>query len=200
MPELPRTHPLGGLRAAILGGLEPALVDYVLAWIPYGGPPGDQTFLRFGITNQQVAERIWQAIQRRPRCPTHHLRLVMSLVTALAPAMLSDVASPRPTVSKAPGPVDPAPTVHAPHLEPSDATTASPFDWQQHAKCRELALDVFYGPDSERGGRRARSEKRAKTICRGCPVVRDCLEHALMWPEPYGIWGATTPAERRRMR
>jgi WhiB family transcriptional regulator, redox-sensing transcriptional regulator len=38
---------------------------------------------------------------------------------------------------------------------------------------------------------------RAKRICGRCPVRAACLAWALATAEPHGIWGATTPNERR---
>lgn len=37
----------------------------------------------------------------------------------------------------------------------------------------------------------------AKLICDFCPVKALCAEYAITANEPYGIWGATTPAERK---
>lgn len=37
----------------------------------------------------------------------------------------------------------------------------------------------------------------AKLICDFCPVKVLCAEYALLAHEPFGIWGATTPAERK---
>jgi hypothetical protein len=37
----------------------------------------------------------------------------------------------------------------------------------------------------------------AKLICDFCPVKTLCAEYAILAHEPYGIWGATTPAERK---
>jgi WhiB family transcriptional regulator, redox-sensing transcriptional regulator len=45
-----------------------------------------------------------------------------------------------------------------------------------------------------------RKEWRAKQICRSCPVLEACRSYALDAAEPYGIWGALTPSERRRMQ
>jgi WhiB family transcriptional regulator, redox-sensing transcriptional regulator len=39
--------------------------------------------------------------------------------------------------------------------------------------------------------------EEAKTICRRCPLTDRCLAWALDTDQPDGIWGATTPAERR---
>lgn len=37
----------------------------------------------------------------------------------------------------------------------------------------------------------------AKLICDFCPVKVLCAEYAILANEPYGIWGATTAADRR---
>lgn len=67
------------------------------------------------------------------------------------------------------------------------------WDWQREAACRGLDVDVFYPSD-----RYAKSmAERAKRICANCPVILDCLGHALKTGESHGIWGATTPFERQ---
>ena len=71
--------------------------------------------------------------------------------------------------------------------------------WYTEARCKGLPSDVFYPPDNERGNRRRRREERAKQICRGCPVLGICREHALTAHEAYGVWGATTPQEREHI-
>ncbi|MFF3247393.1 WhiB family transcriptional regulator [Streptomyces sp. NPDC002870] len=40
----------------------------------------------------------------------------------------------------------------------------------------------------------------AKQICRGCPVVRECLVQALRIGDEYAVLGATTPRERAALR
>ena len=71
------------------------------------------------------------------------------------------------------------------------------WTWQQHGSCRDLPTELFF---PEHGTRRHRSanEQRAKRICRGCPVMTECREHAVNVQEPFGIWGATTAVERAR--
>ena len=61
--------------------------------------------------------------------------------------------------------------------------------WREAAVCAQTDLDAFF---PENGG----STKRAKTICGGCPVKRQCLETALQNGERFGIWGGTTPGDR----
>jgi WhiB family transcriptional regulator, redox-sensing transcriptional regulator len=40
----------------------------------------------------------------------------------------------------------------------------------------------------------------AKRICRACPVQDACLEYALVHDERFGVWGGTSPIERRALR
>jgi WhiB family redox-sensing transcriptional regulator len=61
-----------------------------------------------------------------------------------------------------------------------------------------LDSSLFFHPEYERGHARYAREERAKTICRGCPVLEQCRRHALAVREPYGVWGAMTAEERRR--
>lgn len=70
------------------------------------------------------------------------------------------------------------------------------WDWQLHGACRGENSDVFYHPDGERGRARAQRENRAKAICRTCPVIEMCREHALASGEPYGVWGGMSESER----
>ena len=44
-------------------------------------------------------------------------------------------------------------------------------------------------------------EEAAAAVCRSsCPAVGECLAYALAADERYGVWGASTPAERRALR
>jgi WhiB family redox-sensing transcriptional regulator len=69
--------------------------------------------------------------------------------------------------------------------------------WQEWGSCRRLAPEVFYPEDGGRRGLQAR-EEQAKQICRGCPVVSDCRNHALSARETYGVWGAMSARDRQR--
>ncbi len=42
--------------------------------------------------------------------------------------------------------------------------------------------------------------RRAKAICRSCPVQVECLEHAVRVNEEFGIWGGESERGRRRIR
>ncbi|WP_454791668.1 WhiB family transcriptional regulator [Mycolicibacterium lutetiense] len=71
--------------------------------------------------------------------------------------------------------------------------------WQSRAKCRDHATDMFFPDRAGRTGLRQR-EEAAKRICRECPVLSVCREHALRLPEDHGVWGALTAAERNKVR
>lgn len=42
-------------------------------------------------------------------------------------------------------------------------------------------------------------QAQAKSMCARCPVASFCLVAALERRERFGIWGNTTPADRRRI-
>lgn len=73
--------------------------------------------------------------------------------------------------------------------------------WQYRADCRGSSVDVFFPSEAELEHplHRAASAQAAKLICDGCPVVRQCLDHALAVPERFGVWGGLTPRERQHI-
>lgn len=73
------------------------------------------------------------------------------------------------------------------------------WQWQLRAACRGLDSALFFHPDGERGPSRTQRENRAKAVCTGCPVVRQCRAHALVVGEPYGVWGGLSEHERARL-
>src|SRR5215208_2017761 len=60
------------------------------------------------------------------------------------------------------------------------------WSWRLRAACRDVDSAVFFSPDGERGPKRAAREARAKLICAGCPVIRQCALHAIWYGERYG--------------
>jgi WhiB family transcriptional regulator, redox-sensing transcriptional regulator len=90
-------------------------------------------------------------------------------------------------------------------IEPAqDATTSShrhPRDlagpWHAEAACRRDEAGMFFAPSKEPTAARLAREEAAKRVCARCPVMLECREHALLQPEPYGVWGGLTAAERR---
>ena len=59
--------------------------------------------------------------------------------------------------------------------------------------CAQTDPDAFY---PEKGG----DVRAAKAVCRRCPVITACLEHALTEGEPHGVWGGRSEQERRKLR
>jgi WhiB family redox-sensing transcriptional regulator len=69
-------------------------------------------------------------------------------------------------------------------------------DWWSQAACRGTDAPEFFPEDFDPGPRREAALAVARRACAGCPVRADCLEHALAWHEPKGVWGGLTAAER----
>ena len=69
--------------------------------------------------------------------------------------------------------------------------------WHADAACRRDEVGLFFAPSKEPTASRLAREQAAKQVCAGCPVLVECREHALLQPEPYGVWGGLTAAERR---
>jgi WhiB family redox-sensing transcriptional regulator len=69
-------------------------------------------------------------------------------------------------------------------------------DWRQYAACRGVEPITFF-PETTSG------ERAALAYCDRCPVRADCLEFALQTSanvDRFGIYGGTTPGDRRRLR
>ncbi|MEE1784080.1 WhiB family transcriptional regulator [Streptomyces sp. SP17BM10] len=69
--------------------------------------------------------------------------------------------------------------------------------WHTGAACRRDEVGLFFAPSKEPTAARLSREDQAKRVCARCPVLLECREHALAQPEPYGVWGGLTAAERR---
>lgn len=73
---------------------------------------------------------------------------------------------------------------------------ADAWEWQLLGACRGTDGELFFHPENERGAARSRREAAAKAVCRRCPVLARCRQHALSVREPYGVWGGLSEAER----
>lgn len=72
--------------------------------------------------------------------------------------------------------------------------------WQLRAACRGPESALFFPPShAEAKIDRDARERRAKAVCAGCPVRRQCLDYALRIGEQHGIWGGLTEVERRAL-
>ena len=62
------------------------------------------------------------------------------------------------------------------------------------ALCAETDPELFFPGRGE-------PTRDAKSICRRCDALAECLEFAVSFPEPLaGVWGGTSERERRRIR
>lgn len=73
--------------------------------------------------------------------------------------------------------------------------TVRPESWVRQALCRQMIDPNGYYAD-----RRTTSEVAALALCAACPVRQHCLQDALDRDDQFGIWGGTSPAERRQLR
>jgi len=67
-----------------------------------------------------------------------------------------------------------------------------PGDWRHRAVCDASVAEEHYRMD--------RTKLRAIARCVTCPVIQDCRQWALDHREDFGVWGGTTPKERRQLR
>ena len=72
------------------------------------------------------------------------------------------------------------------------APQAAYWDWQLNAACRGMPSTMFFHPPDERGPARDTRVHNAQTVCRTCPVIDQCLTHALRIPAtlsaPYRVF------------
>ena len=64
--------------------------------------------------------------------------------------------------------------------------------WRVRGVCQTVDPEVFFPAPSE-------PADAAVALCRSCDVQGSCLAWALQVGDCHGVWGATTPRERRAM-
>jgi hypothetical protein len=67
-------------------------------------------------------------------------------------------------------------------------------DWTDRAICKGM-IEVFFGPSTERPGRRAERLAIAASCCALCPVATTCREEGRRGNE-HGLWGGESEVER----
>lgn len=80
-----------------------------------------------------------------------------------------------------------------PRFQRALAAQSSTEAWRSAGLCLRHDPELFFPNAAEDPG-------PALKICAACPVSGPCLAAALNAGECDGVWGATTPEERRRMR
>lgn len=71
------------------------------------------------------------------------------------------------------------------------AATEARIAWVAKARCRSADPDELFV--------RGAAQRRAAVICRGCPVVTECLADALDNEIEFGVWGGMTERQRRAL-
>lgn len=64
--------------------------------------------------------------------------------------------------------------------------------------CMTVGGDLFFNDDDK--GQGETRYKEAKSLCKQCPIQRECLTYALENEELHGVWGGLAPKERQRLR
>ncbi|MBF4479968.1 WhiB family transcriptional regulator [Rhodococcus rhodochrous] len=70
-------------------------------------------------------------------------------------------------------------------------------DWVVAARCRGVDTSMFFPQPEDGRGAVLRAERQAKEVCRSCPVIDACREHAVRTGETHGVWGGMNYSERR---
>lgn len=69
--------------------------------------------------------------------------------------------------------------------------------WREVAKCRDSDPNLFY--PLGRGRAAVAQAEAAKAVCRACPSREPCLAFALATRQDLGVWGGTSPEDRRAL-
>ncbi len=72
------------------------------------------------------------------------------------------------------------------------------MDWRHKAACLEEDPELFF-PVGTTGAALEQADC-AKSVCRRCEVIDECLEWALATNQDAGVWGGTSEDERRTLR
>lgn len=79
-----------------------------------------------------------------------------------------------------------------PRLQRAVAARGGDSAWRMRGACQAVDPETFFPAASE-------PADAAMALCRTCDVQGACLAWALEVGDCHGVWGATTPRERRAM-
>jgi WhiB family redox-sensing transcriptional regulator len=65
------------------------------------------------------------------------------------------------------------------------------MDWAPQGRCAGSDPDALFV--------QGKAQRAAKVVCKGCPVVAECLADALDNRTEFGVWGGMTERERRAL-
>lgn len=66
--------------------------------------------------------------------------------------------------------------------------------WRLEGTCRDIDPEMWFPKSSN-----SAQARQAKETCKQCPVLDQCLKEAVEQGIEFGVWGATTYADRRRL-
>ena len=72
------------------------------------------------------------------------------------------------------------------------------MDWRHRAVCRDEDPELFFAIGTS--GPALLQIAEAKTVCRRCLVVAECLAWALDSGQDAGVWGGMSEDERRALK
>jgi WhiB family redox-sensing transcriptional regulator len=78
---------------------------------------------------------------------------------------------------------------------PPRAASLATTTWRDAGYCRDKDPNLFY--PLGRGRTALEQIDAAKAYCRTCPSREPCLAYALASGQLLGVWGGTSPEERR---
>jgi hypothetical protein len=75
-------------------------------------------------------------------------------------------------------------------------------DWQSQARCLGVGSQYFFGKEDldSKNMMNISDVRRAARLCDVCPVFRECITHAILNREEYGIWAGSTGKVRKQIR
>lgn len=76
-------------------------------------------------------------------------------------------------------------------VSPAAAETNWVAEWAPLGKCAGSDPDALFV--------QGKAQRAAKVVCKGCPVVAECLADALDNRTEFGVWGGMTERERRAL-
>jgi WhiB family redox-sensing transcriptional regulator len=68
-------------------------------------------------------------------------------------------------------------------------------EWMDEAECCKEDNEDFFPPDNDYS-----NVEKARSICKRCPVWKDCLAFAVTTKQSFGVWAGSTPTQRRQLR
>lgn len=72
--------------------------------------------------------------------------------------------------------------------------------WDTKPECTEATPDYWFADPHDDEEQHGRSEQAIATgICKRCPIMYECLNHALVNNIQEGIWGGYLPIQREAM-